>query len=297
MPSDPHARQRARQHAQRIKRVRSRFDREALRRVCQMRETDFANAYGMTTVRVPEPAPNDFYLYKDNGSSVLAVAHLDTVARHTSRRCRFVNTEGGGTVVFSRALDDRLGAYIILELLPELGITYDVLLTTGEEVGRSTAGYFDAAKEYDWMIEFDRGGTDVVMYQYENDYTCERVKACDARVGDGSFSDISYLDHLEVKGFNWGVGYRDYHGPRAHAFLDDTFAMVSRYLLFHTQNAGVAMPHDPEDDRWWEQYGDIDAYADAPDFDEHPSLQAINDAVGRVTTELYADKLRKEAML
>ena len=45
-------------------------------------------------------------------------------------------------MVHSGALDDRLGAYIILDLLPKLGINVDVLLTVGEEQGRSTANFF-----------------------------------------------------------------------------------------------------------------------------------------------------------
>jgi hypothetical protein len=288
----------------RLTEVYGAFDRKALRRICEAGELSFAAAYGMQFVEVPEQrAPDNFYLYKDNGSNVLAVAHLDTVGRADDRKCRFVVTEGGGTVVFSRALDDRLGAYIILELLPKLGLKYDILLTVGEESGQSTAAFFQppAGKEYDWMIEFDRGGTDVVMYQYEDAEVREIVKDAGARVGQGSFSDISYLGHLEVKGFNWGVGYEDYHGPRAHAFLDDTFMMVAKYLAFHAQNEGVYMPHYAEreeqqrspwgsswsqrnwDEDWADEYANHlshDDRGDDPDYDEYPSLAALERIVG-----------------
>ena len=285
------------------------FSRKSLRRVCEADERSFGDAYDMETVHLAGArAPENFYFYKDNGSNVLAVAHLDTVAYAADRACRFVTTEGGGTVVFSRALDDRLGAYVILELLPLLGLQYDVLLTVGEESGQSTAGCFEPpkGKHYDYMIEFDRGGTDVVMYQYDDAEVRQLVKDAGARVGDGSFSDVSYLGHLGIKGFNWGVGYRDYHGPRAHAFLDDTFAMVDRYLTFAEQNEGVYMPHDEvEDERPWsarmmdydwdegtyrrlwddewpndEHIADIDALdVDDDDWDEHPSLSKINEAL------------------
>src|SRR4051794_30743638 len=114
------------------------FSREGLRRICEMPERDFAKAYGMETVSVHQKAPNDYYYYRDNGSDILAVAHLDTVGLAHQRACHFVDTEGG-PVVYSRALDDRLGAYIILDLLPALGITHDILLTVGEESGQSTA--------------------------------------------------------------------------------------------------------------------------------------------------------------
>jgi hypothetical protein len=219
------------------------FDRDALARICEMDEADFADAFGMDTFRVQQPAPNDYYHFKDNGSGILAVAHLDTVGLPHQRTARFTETEAG-LVIHSRALDDRLGAYIILDLLPKMGLTFDLLLTVGEESGQSTAAYFDPPRDYNWMIEFDRGGTDVVMYQYEDDATTDLVLASGADVGDGIFSDISYLDHLECKGFNWGVGYQDYHGPRAHAYLDDTFEMVSHFLNFHQQNADSYLPHE-----------------------------------------------------
>jgi hypothetical protein len=207
-----------------------------------MPERDFGAAFGMDTTQVGRD-PDDFYHFRDNGSRVLAVAHLDTVAPADQRAAHFANSEAG-QVVFSRALDDRLGAYIILHMLPALGITYDWLLTTGEEMGMSTADSFDPPKDYDWIIEFDRGGTDVVMYQYDDIATRRAVRASGARVGDGIFSDICYLEHLGAKGFNWGTGYQDYHGVRSHAFLRDTFDMVGRYLVFHELYAGTAMPHE-----------------------------------------------------
>jgi hypothetical protein len=232
--------------------IEAAFNRDDLKRICEMGEREFAAAYDMETVKVHQRAPHDVYYFKDNGADVLAVAHLDTVVGSWQRECNFLDTQGG-TVVYSGALDDRLGAYIILELLPKLGITYDILLTVGEESGLSTAAFFDAPKDYNYLIEFDRGGTDVVMYQYEDSHVIELVEASGARVAEGIFSDISYLEHLERKAFNWGVGYRDYHGVRSHAYLDDTFSMVRKYLKFHVMNADTPLPHDRKRFKpWWE---------------------------------------------
>lgn len=240
--------------------VASHFNPEALRFICELHEEEFGDAFGMTRVNVGvdrfTTPGNDFYFFKDNGAKVLAVAHLDTVMDHENRDCHFVDTQAG-PVVFSGALDDRLGAYVILDLLPALGIQYDILLTVGEEMGESTATYFQTEKEYDWIIEFDRGGTDVVMYQYHDEEVEDMVRSVGARVAQGAFSDISYMEHLGIKGFNWGVGYQDYHGPRSHAFLYDTFEMVGYYLDFHEEYQGVAMPHFPRPaserytSSWW----------------------------------------------
>lgn len=247
-----------RNHARRIKRVWRHFDPDALKQICEMDEGDFEAAFSMVRHEIPLARWNaDFYLHMDNGSNVLAVAHLDTVVDPEQRMCGFLNT-ADGPVVYSGALDDRLGAYIILDLLPKLGVNVDVLLTVGEESGQSTAEHYDPGKEYNWVIEFDRGGTDVVMYQYDDDETCALVTDCGARVGSGSFSDIAYLEHLEVKAFNWGVGYEDYHGPRSHAFLDDTVSMVARFLKFHRTNAEVYLPHEPNPyggGGWWGGFG------------------------------------------
>lgn len=272
------------------RRIRKAFDPDALRRVCELREVDFPDAYGLTrhdvrserVYRDPD-GDGEWYAFRDNGASILAVAHLDTVVGHAARKCVFAET-ASGTVCHSGALDDRLGAYTILHLLPALGVDVDVLLTTGEESGMSTASFFDPpnGKEYDWVIEFDRGGNDVVMYQFEDNETVELVENSGAIVGIGSFSDIAYLDHLEVKAFNWGTGYtgpgHNYHSPRAHVWLDDYFQNVAYFLNFHADNAGTYLPHDGRDwgnplgrrtgawdDDWDDWRGD--AYADVVDGD------------------------------
>lgn len=235
--------------------VRRAFSQKTLKRVCEMHESEFAEAYDMKVNVIDYvPGEENFYLFKDNGADVLAVAHLDTVMPHDRRTANFIST-ASGPVVYSGALDDRLGAYTILELLPKLGIQYDILLTVGEESGQSTAQYFDPIKEYNWVIEFDRGGTDVVLYQYEDNESMQLVRRSGAKVGDGIFSDISYMDHLEVKCFNWGVGYRDYHGPRSHAYLEDYWEMVSYFLEFHEENADVYLPHEAKDNNYGSFWG------------------------------------------
>lgn len=299
-----------------LKRVERAFSREGLARVCAMPEEDFAAAYDMDTYGVDQREPHDFYHFRDNGSNVLAVAHLDTVSDASEREAHFLDTSGG-PVVYSRALDDRLGAYIILDLLPELlGHQYDVLLTTGEEMGASTAAFFEPDKDYDWMIEFDRGGTDVVMYQYEDEETCDAVRRVGARVGDGIFSDISYMDHLGCKGWNWGVGYQDYHGPRAHAYLDDTMMMVARFLNFDHHNRGVYYPHTPKVTDSWMGYGrssrsysnlwswdddapvtPLDDAAEPEDFDyvsEHPTLEELQRLEERLDREREREREDEE---
>lgn len=236
-----------------IAKIRNAFDGAALKQVLEAEAADFEQMYDMDRYEVMQKAPNDFFLFKNNGARILFVAHLDTV--HGDRTCNLMDTSDG-PVVFSGALDDRLGAYVGLELLPSLGLEFDYLLTVGEESGQSTAAFFDPKDfgvQYNWIIEFDRGGTDVVLYQYESDQLVNMVEATGARVESGIFSDISVMEHCEVKALNWGVGYRDYHGPRSHAWLEDTFRMVSYFLKFHQWYADDLLEHEPRPTRgWWE---------------------------------------------
>jgi hypothetical protein len=197
--------------------------------------------YGtMTTLK-----HNDFYYFKDNGGDILAVAHLDSVIRKP--KCSIVKIHDEWCV-WSPSLDDRLGAYVICELLPRLGVKCDVLLTIGEETGNSTAHDFipPDGKQYNWIFSFDRTGTDVVMYDYETHDYKELVRETGARVGFGSFSDICYLTQLGVTGFNWGVGYRDYHSSRSHAWLNDTLLNVGRMVSFYEAHHETYMPYRPK---------------------------------------------------
>lgn len=233
--------------------VRDNLDREKLATIATMHESDFESAFGLSRTEVREPMGHDddgtFYLYRPStgeDNRILAVAHLDTVIHHADRQCGFLET-ADGEVCYSGSLDDRLGAYTILDLMPKLGIEFDVLLTTGEEQGMSTAEFFDTPvdRAYNWMIEFDRGGSDVVAYQYEDNVLRAMVRESGTYMGQGSFSDISYLEHLGIKGLNWGVGYRDYHGPRGHVWMDEYVQMMAHFLSFHADNAGLALPHEP----------------------------------------------------
>lgn len=239
----------------RLERVREAFDPEALKRICV--QTDFSQYAPKIDLpdtyhwRGGHATTDRFFYYRDTGAPVLAVAHLDHVQEDGT--ATIVDSKAG-PLVLSGALDDRLGAYVILELLPKLGIQVDWLLTTNEEMGDSTAKDFTVDhKKYNWMIEFDRGGTDVVMYQYENRENRELVRASGADVGTGSYSDIADLEHLGCAGFNWGVGYYDYHSRRAHAWLEDTFRMVSKFMRFYAANASTHLPHVVEEWPWAEE--------------------------------------------
>jgi hypothetical protein len=160
------------------------------------------------------------YLYIDRGANILGVAHLDTVAdtvKPNDKKNKFEKTivENVGVndiIVTSIKLDDRLGVFLLMDVLPYLGLKYDILLTTDEEIGMSTASNFKTKKKYNWVFSMDRRdyGT-AVLYQYGTPEITNALKSLDYKIETGSFSDISELDQLGCAGINFGCGYKYEH--------------------------------------------------------------------------------------
>ena len=169
---------------------------------------------------------------------VLAVVHMDTALAITKPAF-------GRKGVVSAALDDRLGAYVILW---ELGhLPFDVLLTTGEEVGRSSAQFFDPKEhQYNWVFSFDRRGTGAVLYQYDTNEMRARLASAGVQVQVGSFSDIAYLDHLGVSGVNFGVGYVGEHAHTCHAMFSDIGTCLQNFLRFWALYSEERMNYVPK---------------------------------------------------
>lgn len=187
---------------------------------------------------------NGDYIYIDRGMPVLAVAHLDTVNNSYHFNHIVLN---GVDVVFSTALDDRLGAYIILDELPKyIGNNYDILLTEGEETGNSTAAFFEPSHDYNWMFQFDRAGDDVVLYQYDTPENRKLLRNFGFRPNWGSFSDICFLDHLAVSGFNFGCGYEDNHSNYSHFEVHIAEKMIAKFIPFFKAMQNVYIPAPPK---------------------------------------------------
>lgn len=177
------------------------------------------------------------YFFKDNGADILAVAHLDTVQSHR----HFGAIKGSPGIIYNCQLDDRLGAWLILDLFPSMGIGMDVLLTTGEERAQSTARFFQPAKAYNWIAEFDRSGTDVVTYENESQPWLDCIGER-SEIGWGSYSDISEMSSLGVCSANWGIGYYRNHCPNSHFVASELFDTVNRFEAFYKEHAETKFP-------------------------------------------------------
>lgn len=210
------------------------IDYKILRETCLRDIESFAEFGDITDTR------DGIYIHKNNDSKILAVAHLDTVLNMNHFHRIDVN---GDSVVINAQLDDRLGAYTLLHLLPAMGIKYDILLTEGEEQGLSTAAYFETGKQYNWMFSFDRRGSDVVLYQYESKVIKKALKGSKFKIGIGSFSDIAFLDHLGCKGFNVGCGYHGEHSDMCYVNMTEYKSQVKRFADFYHKNKDTHYKH------------------------------------------------------
>jgi len=211
------------------------LDYKRMKDVCLARLKDFKSIGDVTQTR------DGMYIYRDNPKAkILAVAHLDTVLdlNHFYRL-----SIGKDTVIMNAQLDDRLGAYVLLDVLPQMGIEYDLLLTEGEETGRSTAKYFKAHKSYNWMFSFDRHGNDVVMYQYDNKPLRDDLKQAGLKPGLGSFSDIAFLGHLGICGMNFGTGYEGEHSDMCYASMNVLKRQLTGFKAFYDMFKDKKYPH------------------------------------------------------
>lgn len=235
-----------------------------------------------------DPKSGSGYTFIDNDASILAVGHIDymqpgkwannytwdfklkklvkvnTPKSNGRIAAKFWKNKSGEVNVESIALDDRLGCYIITEGFACAGIKADVLLTEDEESGCSTGEYFETDKEYNWIVEFDRRGYDVVLYQYGDAAMRELVKSYGFEVGFGTFSDISEMEHLKIKAFNFGTGYYHAHTKSCTANLSDVAIQIGRFRDFYNDNKDTKFEHTPSPYYGhWKGYGWGDGYGAA----------------------------------
>lgn len=189
-----------------------------------------------------EPVKGHPYVFQDNGADILAIAHVDTVQMNLYSRRLFLPT--GHRIILANGADDRIGVYTLVHLLPQFGLKYDLLLTTDEEIGASTAEYFKPPRQYNWAFEFDRRGTDLALYHYIGD--SKWTDALEDVFGEksasyGSFTDISYLD-ANCCAVNVGAGYHDAHMYSSYVYLHELEEMVSKFVQFYNTHKDTKFP-------------------------------------------------------
>ena len=189
-------------------------------------------------------------VFVDNGANILAVAHLDTVQKPAFNGY-YCKQQSKTRYISASGLDDRLGVYTLLYMLPQMGVKADLLLTTNEESCASTAkAFYDnvyrgLGRKYHWMAEFDRRSDDVVFYRYDTPDWRKAAVAAGFVVGVGSYTDICDLYQLGVAGINVGVGYELAHDANSYFNVADYFAQLYRFGRFYAANSNTTFAVDP----------------------------------------------------
>lgn len=223
------------------------IDYNTMRRVCSDSPSALARRYGLTEYDTKSGKA----WFKDNGANILLVAHLDSCQPFTHFSLAKLKPD---TRIFCPTLDDRLGAYVILDYLGKAKVKYDILLTDNEEKRQSTARDFNFPhkRQYNWMAMFDRSGKDVVMYQYENTIAKAALTKHGFTVGKGSYSCIVELDDLGCQGFNFGIGYHDYHTTYAYASRNEIMETLNKFLRFYKEYKNVHFEYKFEEDDYYQ---------------------------------------------
>ncbi len=189
---------------------------------------------GLPTEKLLE---NKDFRFIDNKANILGVAHCDYV--NIGYKFKTYGTDDD-FCVFCPRLDDRLGVYLLMEVMHKMGINYDILLTDNEERGSSTASLFSTDKKYNWIFEVDRRGYGAVTYCYtEMEKPLEEFMP----IAHGTFSDISLLDWLGIGAFNLAVGYEHEHTEGCYATSDVLFKNLENFKRFYDKHKDTPFIH------------------------------------------------------
>lgn len=171
-------------------------------------------------------------IFIDREASVLFVAHLDTIHPPKIRRAY-------KHILFAQGLDDRLGCMLAYTLSKELGV--DLLITDHEERCATTAAYHDC-KDYNWIVQFDREGIDVVTYGLDNSEFHQALSQL-WTIGIGSYSDICDLK-TDACCFNLGIGGYRSHQKTALVDMRETASQIDLFRQFYADNKDIRYTRD-----------------------------------------------------
>jgi hypothetical protein len=174
------------------------------------------------------------YYHSGKEHNVLGVAHCDYVI------WGYPTPRDGK--VYGGQVDDRVGVWILLDVLPSMGIHTDILLTNDEETGQSTAeDFMEEELDYGWAFQFDRRGTDCVHYGQSPEW--DKLIAKDFKLGNGTYSDVAELPYRHI---NVGCGYHHEHTDKAYVDLAGCHKQVERFVKFYSRHKDKTFPHFPK---------------------------------------------------
>ena len=164
------------------------------------------------------------YLYAEGATTVLLVAHMDTVHRqpveqicYSTDRTVAMSPQGIGG-------DDRCGIWMILQILHTADC--HVLFCEDEEIGCVGAKQFTRGNlqpQVNYIVELDRrGSNDAVFYSCDNPEFEDFITTFGFETAGGSCSDISYIaPYLATAAVNISCGYYCEHQRHEYILLEE----------------------------------------------------------------------------
>jgi hypothetical protein len=230
-------------------------DRELLETLCTTPESELWDLLLQYFPTIKRTGRYMFAARAADRARVLAVVHTDVRGGDEGVSCTW-HHDNGQLIVNSRALDDRLGLFMLVRLSEKC--SFDLLVTTDEEISDSSASDFvsDHLTTYtpNWIFSIDRRVNrersngifmpSVVLYQYHDDETERLCEEAGFKVERGTNSDINYMGALGVKGFNFSAGYTNEHSDACHAYVSDVYALISQIENFYQKHKATKLPHN-----------------------------------------------------
>lgn len=176
--------------------------------------------------------PKKQRIFIDRKSDILFVAHIDTV-----QKPKFIKKTKNR--IYAAGLDDRLGCLIAHELSTELKT--DLLICDLEESAKST-GQYHKLKEYNWIVEFDRAGNDVVTYDLDN-IDFRQALSEYWEIGFGAFSDVCQLK-TQACCVNVGIGYQHAHSKDSYVGLKTMRKQIAKFKQFFNEYKDTKFEQD-----------------------------------------------------
>jgi len=134
---------------------------------------------------------------------------------------------------------------------------------------------------------------DTVMYQYHDKATEDLLNSQNFIVGQGSFSDIAFLEHLGVKGFNFGVGYYDNHARESNAIESHVLHNIRLFKDFYDKYKNQALPHT--DTGYFKKRFSKLIFSDNPKAEQYPDYMGNTD-VSPLDPKTKDDKERDDSI-
>lgn len=209
----------------------------------------------------------DDWIYVDNASPIMLVAHIDTVTRNKKLKFRVKRNRirARNSVL---GADDRAGIYAIMEILRMCKTSNvpmpSVLFTNYEESGMQGVEAFVKSKKMEKnmniFIELDRKGKDEYVYYFHEmpKPISEWVESFGFTKDHGSMSDVMTLtEEYSIPHVNLSVGYYDQHTSKETLYpsqlqltIDRVFQMMINPLEELHEVNGKSCGYD----YWYDDY-------------------------------------------